>query len=81
MDKFQPGHYEQKMSPIVYENRIITFGYYGVGKWDNGILDEGELMNIKQNIKTFLSKFRWSDKIQVSVFPKTFWVYINIKLK
>ena len=81
MDKFNPGHFEQKMTPIVNNDRVITFGYYGVGKWDNGQLDQGEFINIKQNLKTFLSKNAWSEKILVSVVSNKFWIYINIKLK
>lgn len=81
MDKFQPGYYEQKSAPFLSDNRVITFGYYGVGKWDNGKLDEGELLNLRGNLKTFLSKYRWSDKIQMSIVPNRFWVYINLKLK
>jgi hypothetical protein len=80
MDKFQPGYFEQKMVPFL-NDRIMTFGFYGVGKWDNGQLDEGELMNLKGNLRTFLSKYKWSEKIQISVVPSKFWVYINIKLK
>jgi hypothetical protein len=80
MDKFNPGYFEQKMVPVL-NDRVMTFGFYGVGKWDNGQLDEGELMNLKGNLKTFLSKYKWSEKIQISVVPSKFWVYINIKLK
>ena len=81
MDSFQPGYFEQKMTPKVYDNRVITFGFYGVGKWDNGKLDEGELLNIKGNLKNFLSVAPWSNKIQLSVVADKFWVYINLKLK
>lgn len=81
MDSFQPGYFEQKMTPKVYDNRVITFGFYGVGKWDNGKLDEGELLNIKGNLKNFLSSSPWSNKIQLSVVADKFWIYINIKLK
>lgn len=80
MDKFQPGYFEQKSTPLV-NDRLITFGYYGVGKWDNGRIDEGELMNIKNNLKTFLSKYKWSEKVMINVNPDRFWVYVNIKLK
>ena len=80
MDKFQPGYFEQK-SPGLVCDRVITFGYFGVGKWDNGVLDEAELMNIKNNLKTFLSKFRWSERVMINVNPDRFWVYVNIKLK
>jgi len=81
MDSFQPGYFEQKMTPKVYDNRVITFGFYGVGKWDNGKLDEGELLNIKGNLKNFLLSSPWSNKIQLSVVANKFWVYINLKLK
>jgi hypothetical protein len=80
MDKFNPGHFEQKMVPQI-NDRIISFGYYGVGKWDNGQLDIGELENIKNNFKTFLIKYKWSEKVMINIYPNKFWVYIQIKLK
>ena len=80
MDKFNPGYFEQKMVPQILE-RTMTFGYYGVGKWDNGQLDAGEFENVKNNLKTFLMKYKWSEKIMISVQPSKFWVYIQIKLK
>ena len=80
MEKFNPGYFEQKMVPQI-NDRLMTFGYYGVGKWDNGQLDLGELENVKSNLKTFLMKYRWSEKILISVSPNKFWVYIQIKLK
>lgn len=80
MDKFSPGYFEQKMVPQILE-RTMTFGYYGVGKWDNGQLDAGEFENVKNNLKAFLMKYKWSEKIMISVHPSKFWVYIQIKLK
>lgn len=77
---FNPGYTEQKMAPQI-NDRVITFGYYGCGKWDNGQLDEGELENIKSNLKTFLIKYRWVEKVMINVYPSKFWVYIQIKLK
>jgi len=80
MDKFSPGYFEQKMVPQINE-RTMTFGFYGVGKWDNGQLDSGEFENVKSNLKMFLSKYKWSEKIMISIQPSKFWVYIQIKLK
>jgi hypothetical protein len=80
MDKFNPGYFEQKMVPQI-NDRTMTFGFYGVGKWDNGQLDAGELENVKTNLKTFLMKYKWSEKILISVTPNKFWVYIQVKLK
>jgi hypothetical protein len=80
MDKFNPGYFEQKMVPQINE-KVMTFGYYGCGKWDNGKLDLGELENIKSNLKTFLMNFKWVEKIMINVYPDKFWVYVHIKLK
>lgn len=80
MDKFNPGYFDQKMTPQV-NDRLMTFGFYGFGKWNNGQLDEGELMNIKNNLKTFLSKYKWSERVLININPNKFWTYINIKLK
>jgi hypothetical protein len=80
MSQFNPGYFEQKMVPQLLD-RTITFGYLGLGKWDNGQVDLGELENIKQNLKNFLIKFKWSDKILISVKPQNLWILIQIKLK
>jgi hypothetical protein len=80
MDKFNPGYFDQKMTPQV-NDRLMTFGFYGFGKWNNGQLDEGELMNIKNNLRTFLSKYKWSERVLININPNKFWTYINIKLK
>ena len=77
---FNPGYHEKKLSPML-RDRVISFGYFGVGKWDNGKLDEGELMNVKNNFTTWLLNKKWSEKILISVKPESFWVYIHIKLK
>jgi hypothetical protein len=80
MSNWNPGYAEKKSAPQITGD-VISFGYYGVGKWDNGKLDEGEFENIKNNFKTWLSKFKWSEKILVSVTNNSFWVYFNFKLK
>jgi hypothetical protein len=77
---FNPGYHEKKLVPML-RDRVISFGYFGVGKWDNGKLDEGELMNVKNNFTTWLLSKKWSEKILISVKPESFWVYIHIKLK
>jgi len=80
MKNFDPGYHERKMTPIL-DDRIISFGYFGCGKWDNGKLDEGELNNIKSNFSTFVLSKKWGDKILVSIKPESFWIKIYIKLK
>lgn len=80
MQSFQPGYFEKKLYPMI-KDRVISFGYYGIGKWDNGKLDEGEFQNIKNNFTTWLLSKRWGSKVLISVKPMSFWVYLHIKLK
>jgi hypothetical protein len=80
MKIFTPGYHEKKITPCL-NDRVISFGYYGCGKWDNGRLDEGELSNIKSNFSTFALSRKWGDKILISIKPESFWIKIHIKLK
>ena len=80
MITFNPGYFEKKAKPVII-NKLISFGYFGIGKWDNGKLDEGELENLKSNFSTFALSKKWGDKILMSIKPESFWVKIHIKLK
>lgn len=80
MKGFNPGYHEKRLMPEV-RDKVISFGYYGIGKWDNGVLDEGELMNVKNNFTTFLLSKKWGQKVLISVKAKSFWTYLHIKLK
>ena len=77
---FNPGYHEKKLSPML-KDRIISFGYFGVGRWDNGKIDEGELMNVKNNFTTWLLTKKWGSKVLISVKPNSFWLYLHLKLK
>ena len=77
---FNPGYHEKKLSPML-KDRVISFGYFGVGRWDNGKIDEGELMNVKNNFTTWLLTKRWGNKVLISVKPNSFWLYLHLKLK
>ncbi len=80
MKDFNPGYHEKRLDPMM-RDKVISFGYFGIGRWDNGKLDEGELMNIKNNFTTWVLSKKWGSKVLVSVKPKSFWLYIHIKLK
>ncbi len=80
MSTFNPGYSEKRSFPII-KDKVISFGYYGIGKWDNGKLDEGEFMNIKSKFTTWLLSKKWGSKVLISVKPSSFWLYIHIKLK
>lgn len=78
--KFNPGYHEKKSFEIE-NNEILVFGFYGIGKWDNGKMDSSELENIKNNFRTFLMKYKWSDYIKINFETKQFWLYLKVKLK
>jgi hypothetical protein len=80
MVSFSPGYFEKRLKPML-RDRVMTFGFYGVGRWDNGKLDEGEYQNIKNNFTNWLMSKKWGSKILISVKPESFWLYIHIKLK
>lgn len=80
MDKFNPEYFEQKMTPKILD-RVISFGFYGYGKWTNGQIDPTDVEKIKSELKKFLSKYRWSEKIMININCAKFWTYIQIKLK
>lgn len=80
INNFTPGYVESKL-PTHLQNGVLTTGYYGVGKWDNGRLDEGELENIKTNFVNWLMTKKWGDKVLISLKANSFWLYIHVKLK
>jgi len=80
MGQYNPGYHERKLKPEL-KDRVMSFGYQGIGKWDNGKLDESELMNLKNNFVTWLLSKSWGSKVLISVKPNSYWLYIHIKLK
>lgn len=81
MLKYGDNISNQQMIPII-NNGIITFGYKGVGNWSNGNINDSDLEKFKTSIKLFLSKYKWSEKIQVSIKQgNDFWILVNIKIK
>jgi hypothetical protein len=79
-ENFDPGYFKQKMIPNL-DGRMITFGYYGWGSWSNGQIESTQLDEFKIKVKEFLSKFKWSEKIQLAVKSDNFWIFINIRIK
>ena len=80
MGQYNPGYHERRLKPEL-KDRVISFGYQGIGKWDNGKLDESELMNLKSNFVTWLLSKSWGSKVLISVKANSYWLYIHIKLK
>jgi len=80
MKDYFPGQSDDKISPTI-NGDVISYGFQGLGNWDNGQMDMGELDNIKSNLRSFFMQNKWSDKIQFNVIPSDQWVFINIKFK
>lgn len=80
MSEYDPGYCEERMAPTLTD-RIMSFGYKGVGRWDNGVLDQGELENIKSNFVGWVLSKKWGDKVMISVKSGSYWLYIHIKIK
>lgn len=71
---------KQPNPPIIVE-RTIIFKWWGVGKWDNGFMEESEVDRIREIIRSHLVQFKWKEKILISLTAESFWVYLKIKLK
>lgn len=80
MKNFFPGSCEKRTN-LISNGDVFSIGFYGLGTWDNGMLEAGEFENIKNNFRNFLIPFKWSEKIQISVTPNQNWVYLNFKIK
>ena len=80
MNSFNPGNYKQKLKPYL-KNMIITFGYFGFGKWSDGKMEPTEFEKCKEDFRNFISDFPWSDKVMMKVESNEFWVYFSLKLK
>lgn len=80
ISEYNPGFFEKK-SKVSINDKIISIGYQGIGKWDNGQLDTGEFMNLKTNFNNWVITKKWSSKIQFGIKPQSYWLYFNLKLK
>ena len=80
MMDFNPGYHENKNFKIE-EGDVLSFGYYGLGKWDNGKMDPNEFENLKTNFRNFLMKFKWSEFVKINFKSEQFWLYLKIKIK
>jgi hypothetical protein len=80
LNSYNPGFFEKK-SEIIIKDKVISIGFYGIGKWDNGKLDIGEYNNLKQNFNNWIISKSWSGKVQYGLKSNSFWVYLSIKIK
>ena len=80
METFSPGKSSRSMLPIIKDN-VITFGYYGIGKWEDGVLNNEDMLVLKDNFIKWASKKRWSSKVMSNISSSDFWIYYKMKFK
>lgn len=80
MSDYRPGYFESK-SPVYINDKIISFGYYGFGNWNNGKLSDEDLLKVKTEFSNWVISKKWGTKVLVSINPKSFWLNIHLKLK
>lgn len=80
LTSFNIGFFDEIKNPVI-NDRIITIGYHGVGKWENGNIDTDNLTKIKDDFNKWVLSKKWSNKILFNISANAFWVNIKIKLK
>lgn len=80
MSEYSPGYFEKK-SPVIIKDKVISFGYYGVGNWNDGKLNETDLISIKSDFNKWVLSKKWSDKVLFNINAKSFWINIKLKIK
>lgn len=80
LDTFSPGYFHRKSNPTIVGD-ILTAGYYGVGIWNNAILDKNDLIRMKNEFNDWILNQKWKKHVTYSVKPGKFWVYFKVKAK
>jgi hypothetical protein len=80
LTEFSPGYYVEKSNCYV-EDGMLHQGYYGVGKWDSGLMTRNSLDNFKEEFKKWIAGEKWGKDILFNIKPDNFWVWVKIKLK
>jgi hypothetical protein len=78
MRSYDQGTY--KSGPKI-EDVVIIFEYSGIGRWDGTTLDQASYLDIRNGYKNWLSKFKWSKKVQFNVLPQYPLILFKLKIK
>lgn len=80
MAQFTPGYFEKRSKPIL-SDKILSFGFFGHGRWNSGQIDDMDFQKLKSIFTNWLLTKKWGSKVLISVKPSSFWVYLHVKLK
>jgi hypothetical protein len=75
--KFNPGETEKRLQPEMIGD-IMRFSYQGLS---NGNLQPDQFQILKDNLMNYLMKYKWANKIQISITQDNPWLHLNIRLK
>lgn len=78
---YSPGSFSNRLTPII-QDRTITFGFVGLGKWENGLLDNEQYLVIKNGFNDLLLSKRLDSKVLFNVkVSENNTIVLNIRLK
>lgn len=70
----------KRLIPVI-NDKMITFGWYGLGKWENSKMTPENLEPIKDMIRNHVMSLKFHDKLLMSCTPNNHWIYLKIKIK
>lgn len=77
---FSPSYYIKKTKPFM-EKDYLCAKYYGIGKWDSGVMLTNDFENCKKEFKTWASTHRLKNIILFNLKAENFWVIFKIKIQ
>lgn len=80
MEQINPGYHERREKPFI-SDKVITFTYYGLGKYDSGKIDDQDFQNKKILFSNFISSKKWAQKVLFNLKSESFNMILQIKLK
>ena len=79
LKNFEPGTHIEKTN-IYIQDYVLNIGFYGLGKWENGSIEDDSLVSLKRNFKKWVNDHKWRNEVLVSVKADKLWVYFKLKL-
>lgn len=77
---YSPSYYMKK-KPIYINDNTIIMSFYGIGKWDSGVMLTEDYNTLKNEFKSWVkSNIRDYKAIKFSIVAKDFWTIFKIKL-
>lgn len=78
LSNFSPSYYIKKTASYV-EKDYVKISFYGVGKWDSGVMLSNDFKEIKKEFNTWVLKSKLRKSIVYNVKAHNFWTTFKIK--